>query len=253
MKIKKINEKGGIKINLKTFIEIVIGTILIILLIVGLMSTGIVQGHFGTVSSAQKIGDAVKKVSLCIDEQGSDCNLQIEVDVILPQAVKKNLLNDEIRGDPMWVIYHDTNLRGEKTNTDRVPDKTQAAPPISSECQDLWDPEDVNPDKCKNKLCYGMIEQAGGFKKIEGLEESMIKKLRPFWIADPCYARVIVRPTANAKEGCSNCIEVCYTGTQNIPFSTSEWQGSEFNFCHYDDDKDDSWPDKNDAWSDLHC
>ncbi|UCG95626.1 MAG: hypothetical protein JSV92_01080 [archaeon] len=244
-----MDEKGGIKINLKTFIEVLVGTIALIAIIWVVYQTGWVEASFTTTAAANELGEAVKKISQCIEEKGSECDLEYQIDVRMPQYNLKAGWTGP-RGDPEWAIYHDTNLNCGTKNTDKIPDKTQCAPPVKAECSDVWDPEQINPDICGDSICYGIIEASGLFKKVECIEEEAAKKLRPFWMTSPCYARVLVRPTADAKEGCRNCIEVCYIGSQGSPFPPSEW-GGDFNFCH--NDNSNNWPGTPDAWNDLRC
>lgn len=242
-----IKNKGNLEPGLKTLIEISIAILLIIAFVFSLST--VMGGSLSTSGSASSLGRAIKSVALCIEERGSECDLEVEVDVIMKQDPGERGAFGILESDPEWVIFHDTELDSYELNRDQIPDKTQAAPPIVEECSDFWDPEDIIPDRCKDGICYGLIEAKGLFKKVEVLDEETVRKIRPFWIVSPCYAGVVVRPV-NPEEGCSNCIEICYTGTQVNPFPPGEWDG-DYNFCHNDDSGE--WPAGSDAWDDLGC
>ncbi len=231
------------KVHIVTLIALIVGIVIIIFIAINMNVGSYSAGSQQTYSTAQKLGNAFTEISNCIETQGSNCVKTIKVKVMLPQADVDRGGWFSTRDYPLWTIFHNTELNGTGHNTDANPNTRQEAPTIEQECDKLWSKFDRNPKYCTNGLCYGLIGRAD-FGSVP-LEDEVIRKIKPFWIASPCYAEVVVKPSAGANEGCVNCIEICYMiGKRHIP--KKEWIGKE-NFCRGDDIAAE-WPDDADAW-----
>lgn len=220
-----MENKGFIKLNLKTFIEVVVGLLIIFVLIIATNATGFAAGSFATTGSAGKIAEAINRVSICMDDYGditlADC--KEVVNISLPQNVK-----DDDGQDPLWAIYHDTKLN--------------AIAAITTE-DDFWDWQELNPDKCENDICFGLIEMKYPGKAT--VEREAIERLDPFWMIDPCYATIRIY-SENGR------IKICYVGGPD----TRKGPGC-CNFCYNGDPAYDSgkhgesiwpWTSNSDAW-----
>ncbi|UCG95627.1 MAG: hypothetical protein JSV92_01085 [archaeon] len=247
-----MKSRGLFKVNLVMLIALVVGVIIILFLVSNLQLESYSAGATATHKTANELGMAIKEVSNCIDTRGSNCRLEVKARIYLPQAnVDRSWWG--LGGPtqyPLWTVFHNTKLDGIRYHTDTSdPNSCQEAPPIAKYCSDLWKKGRKTLEQCEDKICYGLIGMADfGSITLEGKD---VEKVKPFWVASPCYAEVLVRPSSDPKdtvsEGCVNCIEICYIdGRKSVP--SSEWLGKE-NFCHNDDNK--VWPDDYDAWDSV--
>jgi len=222
-----MRNKGFITLNLKTFIEVIIGLLLVWVVITATNATGVAAGSFSTTGSATKLAEAINTVSICMDDSSDPATAFCEelVNITLSQAV-----SDDDGEDPMWIIFHDVYL------------KDVAA--ITTE-DEWWDWQEIDPQRCENDLCFGFIEATNPGKAT--VEREAMDRLKPFYIMSPCYATVKVYNDGGK-------IKICYTG------GPGDRQGPGCcNFCYNSDPAYDSgehgsdsiwpWTSNSDAWN----
>ncbi len=214
--------KGELSHILSVFIKVV----LLLLVIVAIWSS--IKG-FGTYaveslavsSSAEDLAAAINYVHHCIETNGVDATCYKEVKISIPQEVYGDA---SVRKDPLWVIFHNVDLKKKSV-------------PVSCECTSPWDSGVTAPD-CPDALCWGLIENSAPGRAH--VEPEALKRLKSFWIIDPCYA--VVRVYSDHKGGIDICFvkelegpgteNFCYApksctcipiSTQPIPLSDSCW------------------------------
>ena len=200
-------KKGFVKMHLKTFLEVVVGFLIIFVIIEALNVSGFAAGSLAVGASASQLGEAINTVYNCIEAGETGCSETVKIN--LPQKVEKDIIGGTMGYDPLWAIWHKTYL--------------PEIDPIKNE-QDLWDLGIVK-DRCDNDLCFGLLERKSPGRA--SVKPEAIAKLKPFWMIDPCYVEIMVRD-----DGSGN-IELCYVKTIEGP--------GKYNFC-----SGSKWPDKSD-------
>ena len=172
---------------LTIFLSVAIG---FVLLVVIWHANQVLSEGAATTGSALRLGDAIKGVYQCVQEEESKTNghpedCEEKVNITMPQQLTKGITyyvhgGDYSYGnDPKWIIYHSREKGGEKGSIGIILYEIT-----------FTDVQHVVYDKCPNGICYGMVEMSNN-DKVE-FDKDLSGKVEPFWLLSPCGAEVKV-------------------------------------------------------------